>query len=150
MLAAQLTLCRTTVSHNIRRQAGFPLEQAGVLKTGAVRGEKRTRGERGRDIERWDGGWRGLSKNNEMCRWIGGGGGGGKHPKMRRHAASKSHGFNGLPPPFSCAEVSCSARDRLTFQSRTLMLTLHDLFGCAAVPWWWWWWSERQSQNEKR
>lgn len=41
----------------------------------------------------------------------------------------KSAGFNGLPPPLSCVQVSGSVRDRLTFPSTTLMLTAHDLFG---------------------
>lgn len=75
-----------------------------------------------------------LSKNNEMCRRRGGGLGdeeGTRPENAKARSFQKSAGFNGLPPPFSCVQVSGSVRDRLTFQSTTLMLTAHDLFGSS-------------------
>lgn len=82
-----------------------------------------------------------LSKNNEMCRRRGGGLGieeGTRSEKPEGTQLPKSAGFNGLPPPISCVQVSGSVRDRLTFQSTTLMLTAHDLFGSGSGAGCWW------------
>lgn len=40
-LALQHTLCHSTVGHNIKRQAGFPLHQACVLKARDKKGSER-------------------------------------------------------------------------------------------------------------
>lgn len=79
------------VGHNIKRQAGFPLQQACVLKTGDKRGSERLTERRwGRDIEGWE--RRGTSQNNEMRRWRGGRSG----DEGREEKISKS---NDIQPP---------------------------------------------------